>query len=164
MESVSVSVSVKVARSGIVDRFTVPPSTFAMSAESGDGDGEDDKSQSALTATMCAGLDSVGWEKVLVSFDNPLWLPLSHNKICAMTKFGSAVDWFLGFQEGRSVMQDAAAWLASGSVGDEGGDGVGGEGELGGEDVSAWIASDIVGEGKGNGEVVEERVEELERL
>jgi hypothetical protein len=38
-------------------------------------------------------------------------LPLSHNKICALTKYPKWLNSFLGFEEGQFVMNDAANWI-----------------------------------------------------
>lgn len=58
---------------------------------------------------MSQSLDKIGWEKVLVHFRSPL--PLSHNKICALTKYPGWLNSILGFDEGQFVMQQAADWL-----------------------------------------------------
>jgi hypothetical protein len=59
-------------------------------------------------------LDLCGWEKMIVNFNgffNTL-LPLAHNKICALTKYPTwFYNGFLGFNEGKFVMDDAAEWL-----------------------------------------------------
>lgn len=61
---------------------------------------------------MRRALDSTGWEKVIVSFKGLYgFLPMAHNQIAAVTKFGTLVDGLLGFHEGRHVMQHAADWL-----------------------------------------------------
>jgi hypothetical protein len=67
---------------------------------------------------MQAGLDGLGWEKVIVNFYNSsesnlhAFVPLAHNKICALQR---EPQWFygslLGFDEGKFVMEDAASWL-----------------------------------------------------
>ena len=60
---------------------------------------------------MRESLHSVGWERVIVHF--PGTIPLAHNKIAALSKFTSAVDKWLGFPEGRYLMDSAVAWLSS---------------------------------------------------
>lgn len=59
---------------------------------------------------MRKGLDSCGWEKILVNFAGII--PIAHNKICAMTKYTEAIDALLGYQEGRFVMEGAADYLS----------------------------------------------------
>jgi hypothetical protein len=62
---------------------------------------------------MRRSLDSCGWEKVIISFKGLYgFLPMAHNQIAAVTKFGTLIDGLLGFHEGRHVMQHAADWLA----------------------------------------------------
>jgi hypothetical protein len=64
------------------------------------------------TDRMRQSLDSCGWEKVLVNFKALFGLiPMAHNQIAAVTKFGTLIDGILGFHEGRHVMRDAADWL-----------------------------------------------------
>ena len=64
----------------------------------------------SLLSDMRVGLDSVGWEKVVVNFAGVL--PIAHNKICALTR---SPNWLyndvLKFGEGQFVMVDAANWL-----------------------------------------------------
>jgi hypothetical protein len=63
---------------------------------------------------MRLSLDNCGWEKVLVSFRALFGvLPMAHNQIAAVTKFGTLIDGILGFHEGRHVMRDAADWLTT---------------------------------------------------
>jgi len=64
-----------------------------------------------LKEAMRAGLDSCGWQKVIVNFSG--FIPLAHNKIAALTKYTEALDRLLGFTEGRFVMDEAAEWLLS---------------------------------------------------
>lgn len=62
---------------------------------------------------MRQGLDSCGWEKVIVNFPALYGiLPMAHNQIAAVSKFGTVVDGMLGFHEGRFLMSSAADWLA----------------------------------------------------
>jgi len=78
--------------------------SFAQSLE-----GDVKESQREAELSMRAQLDSVGWEKVLVNFRDVL--PLSHNKICALTKYPKWLNSFLGFEEGQFVMNNAANWI-----------------------------------------------------
>lgn len=63
---------------------------------------------------MRRALDACGWEKVIVSFKGLYgFLPMAHNQIAAVSKFGTVIDGLLGFHEGRYVMKHAADWLTS---------------------------------------------------
>ena len=59
---------------------------------------------------MLYSLDSIGWSKVLVNF--PGYLPMAHNKICALQR---DPQWFydkvMGTEQGKIVMNHAAEWL-----------------------------------------------------
>eukprot|EP01038_Epipyxis_sp_PR26KG_P012177 gene12177-16309_t len=69
------------------------------------------KETNEVVNSMRDGLDSCGWEKVIVNFQGVL--PLAHNRICALTKYSPFVDSLLGFPRGRFVMDNAAEWLIS---------------------------------------------------
>lgn len=58
---------------------------------------------------MINSLNSLGWEKVLVSF--PGLLPSAHNKIAAVTKYTPFIDSLLGYSEGQFVMDHAVEWF-----------------------------------------------------
>ena len=79
-------------------------SIFSMNAARGSSN-----EQRMAESRMVRALDAVGWEKVLVHFNSPL--PLSHNKICALTKYPPWLNGLLGFEEGQFVMDQAAEWL-----------------------------------------------------
>jgi hypothetical protein len=73
-----------------------------------------DSSQGDALDIMIRHLDSLGWEKVIVSF--PGWLPFSHNKICALQKNvwpSSLFAELFDFNEGAWLMDQAAEWIAS---------------------------------------------------
>ena len=105
---------------GVVHHEVIPSSsdqsTTCTSSSSCDTEPSSIASQETEEkSAMRQALDSCGWEKVLVNFRNPLSLPLSHNKICAINKFpwfDNLFDRLLGFHEGNSVMEQAAQWLA----------------------------------------------------
>jgi hypothetical protein len=61
--------------------------------------------------SMINNLDSCGWDKVLVHFND--LVPLAHNKISALCKYGSMLDNWLGFTEGTFVIDDAVKWLVT---------------------------------------------------
>lgn len=58
---------------------------------------------------MRRGLDSVGWEKLIVHFKGNV--PLAHNQIAALTKYSPLIDRLLGFNEGQGLISDTARWL-----------------------------------------------------
>ena len=58
---------------------------------------------------MISSLNTIPWEKVLVRF--PGTVPTAHDKICAITKFSEEIDRWLGFHEGRFVMDHAVDWF-----------------------------------------------------
>ena len=62
------------------------------------------------TDQMIAGLNDLGWEKIIVHF--PGLIPLAHNQICALNKYPKWLfDDILGFNAGEFVMMDAKNWL-----------------------------------------------------
>jgi hypothetical protein len=63
---------------------------------------------------MIKSLNSCHWEKVFVHFRS--FFPTAHNRICAMTKFGPAIDRMFGHWDGRQVMDHAFDWLSAESV------------------------------------------------
>ena len=73
-----------------------------------------------------ASINALGWEKVLVYF--PDWLPLSHNKICALDAPNDPLRYFVAAtlsnsQEGKFVMEHLAMHLSSDLCEREGEDG-----------------------------------------
>lgn len=73
-----------------------------------------EQSGSDALAAMIAGLNSLQWDKKLVSFRAFLGiLPLSHNKLAALVKEPTWFFSLFNFNEGAFVMQDAADYLLS---------------------------------------------------
>lgn len=65
-----------------------------------------------LLDEMIESLDSCGWEKVIINFQGIL--PLSHNKICALSRSPEFItQTVLGFSEGRFVMDHASDYIAT---------------------------------------------------
>jgi len=66
---------------------------------------------------MIQGLDSVGWEKHLVYFPaiSSIFLPYpsAHNKVLAVTKCHEPFDSWLGFSEGKGLVDDMIKWIES---------------------------------------------------
>lgn len=67
-----------------------------------------------LYSQMIDGLNSLDWDKVLVRFPGR-FLPMAHDKICAMTKFPAFIDQWLGYPEGRFVMDNVVDCLTGNS-------------------------------------------------
>ncbi len=62
-----------------------------------------------ITETMINALDSIGWQKKIVHF--PGWMPVAHNKICALTKTSKFFSELFNYKEGEYVIDDAVDWL-----------------------------------------------------
>lgn len=62
--------------------------------------------EASETEEMIKGLDSCGWEKIIVHFNTP-W-PFAHNKISALRRGPKWVSDVLGYSEGTFVMDHAA--------------------------------------------------------
>jgi len=60
---------------------------------------------------MMKGLNSVGWEKLLVYF--PSFFPSAHNKIMALTKFYEPFDTWMGYKQGVFIVDDMVKWVES---------------------------------------------------
>ncbi|CAM9441241.1 unnamed protein product [Ectocarpus sp. 4 AP-2014] len=67
---------------------------------------EEAHARKSMEEEMAAGLNSCGWEKVSVDFGGVA--PVSHNKICALSR--TAITTAL-YRSGRSVVDHAAAFL-----------------------------------------------------
>lgn len=81
-------------------------------AAGGTLEGEDEE---WMEEAMAARLNSLGWEKVAVTFRAPFWS--AHNTICALSR--SRVGTYL-FKKGRSVMDHAAGRIARAAAEEEG--------------------------------------------
>lgn len=61
--------------------------------------------------TMMRRMNSLGWEKLIVYF--PSLMPNAHNKIMALTKFYEPIDTWLGYKEGKFVVDNMVEWIES---------------------------------------------------
>lgn len=78
------------------------------------GDASRQNTVLAPVEEMRVSLDGLGWEKTIVNF-NEVWgfIPMAHNQIAALTKFSEAIDGWLGFHEGRYLMDEVARWITA---------------------------------------------------
>lgn len=97
------------AIAGIVKRITVGKKLEELSSATVCTLEDTTRSTLPFHLNMMDKLDECGWNKIIVNF--PGFLPLAHNKICALKKKPDIISSLLGFHEGRFVMDDAAQWI-----------------------------------------------------